>query len=211
MDSLGEKATLTDWLNALAAPTTAPAGGAAAALAGAMGAALVEMVAGLTAGRARYASVHDLAARAREQAHRLRGDMLELAARDAAVFQGFTRALALPNGTPEERERRGQAKAQAFLEGAAVQVELLGLLARSAELGLDVAERGHAGAVGDAVTAVFLAGGAARSACSAVRSNMRDAGVLAAGRQDVSAAETELARVEEVERRVRRLLEERIA
>src|SRR5882672_12162297 len=180
MDSPVQEATITDWLNALAAPTAAPAGGAAAAFAGALSAALVEMVAGLTGARERYASVHDLAARVGEKAQRLRGEMLALAARDAAAFEGFGRALALPRGTPDERERRSQARADAFREGAVVQLDLLARLGEAAELGLEVAERGLAGALGDAATAVFLAGGAARSAAWAVRSNLHEAGEHAA-------------------------------
>ena len=164
MDSPIEEATVTDWLNAVAAPTAAPAGGAAAAFAGALGAALVEMVAGLTGARERYASVHDLAAQVVQKAQRLRGDMLVLATRDAAAFAGFERALALPKGTPDERSRRARARADAFREGALVQLDLLACLGEAAELGLEIAERGLAGALGDAATAVFLAGGAARSA-----------------------------------------------
>ena len=210
MDSPIEEATVTDWLNALAAPTATPAGGAAAAFAGALGAALVEMVAGLTGARERYASVHDLAARVGENARRLRGVMLALAARDAAAFEGFGRALALPKGTADERERRGRARADAFREGALVQLDLLARLGEAAELGLEVAERGLAGALGDAATAVFLAGGAARSASWAVRSNLREAGEHATNTERLATAAVLLARVEETERRVRRLLEERV-
>ncbi len=210
MDSPIEEATVTDWLNALAAPTAAPAGGAAAAFAGALGAALVEMVAGLTGARERYASVHDLAARSGEKGRRLRGDMLALAARDAAAFEGFGRALAMPRGTPDERDRRARAKADAFREGAAVQLALLARLGEVAELGLEVAERGLAGALGDAATAVFLAGGAARGAWWAVRSNLREAGEHATDTESLAAAAMLLERVEENERRVRRLLEERV-
>jgi formiminotetrahydrofolate cyclodeaminase len=210
MNSPVENATVTDWLNALAAPTAAPAGGAAAAFAGALGAALVEMVAGLTGARERYASVHDLAARVREQAGRLRGDMLALAARDTAAFERFGRALALPRGTADERERRARARAAACREGAAVQLDLLARLGEAAELGLEVAERGLAGALGDAATAVFLAGGAARSASWAVRSNLREAGEDAANGERLATAAVMLERVEESERRVRRLLEERV-
>ena len=47
-ESLGPGATLEWWLEALAAPTAAPGGGAAAALGLALAAALVEMVGGLT-------------------------------------------------------------------------------------------------------------------------------------------------------------------
>jgi formiminotetrahydrofolate cyclodeaminase len=210
MDSPAKDPTVTDWLNALAAPTAAPAGGAAAAFAGALGAALVEMVAGLTGARERYASVHDLAARAGEKAQRLRGDMLALAARDTAAFEGFARALSLPKGTADERERRVQARADAFREGAVVQLDLLASLGEVAELGLEVAERGLAGALGDAATAVFLAGGAARSASWAVRSNLREAGEDAANIERLAMAAVLLERVEETERRVRRLLEERV-
>lgn len=203
-------ASLTAWLDALAAPTAAPAGGAAAALAGALGAALVEMVAALTLARERYASVHDLAASAGERAGRLRGDMRALAARDAAAFDGFARALALPKGTAEERERRDRAKAQAFRDGAAVQLDLLALLAETGDLGVEIAERGVAGAVGDAATAVFLAAGAARSASWAVRSNLREAGDGAAGGESLPKAALLLERAETAERRVQRLLAERI-
>jgi formiminotetrahydrofolate cyclodeaminase len=210
MDSSIEDATVSDWLTALAAPTAAPAGGAAAAFAGALGAALVEMVAGLTGARERYASVHDLAARVGEKAQRLRADMLALATRDAAAFEGFGRALALPRGTPEERERRARARADAFREGAVVQLDLLARLAEAAELGQEIAERGLAGAMGDAATAVFLAGGAARSAWWAVRSNLREAGEHTTNTECLATAAVLLERVEENERRVRRLLEQRV-
>jgi formiminotetrahydrofolate cyclodeaminase len=202
--------TLTGWLDALAAPTAAPAGGAAAAFAGALGAALVEMVAGLTGARERYASAHELAAHVGERARQLRGRMLTLAARDAAAFEEFGRALALPRGTPDERDRRARARAGAFREGAAVQLELLGQLGEAAELGLEIAERGLAGALGDAATAVFLAAGAARSASWSVRSNLREAGEHAADLERLATAAVLLERVEESERRVRRLLEERV-
>ena len=210
MDSSIEDATVSDWLNDLAAPTSAPAGGAAAAFAGALGAALVEMVAGLTGRRERYASVHDLAARVGEKARRLRADMLALAARDTAAFEGFGRALTLPKGTPDERERRARARAQAFREGAVVQLDLLARLGEAAELGLEIGERGLAGALGDAATAVFLAGSAARSAWWAVRSNLHEAGEHATNTERLATAAVLLERVEETERRVRLLLEDRV-
>jgi methenyltetrahydrofolate cyclohydrolase len=202
--------SLTRWLDAIAAPTAAPAGGAAAALAGALSAALVEMVAGLTVKREKYASVHDLAARAREKAERLRDGMLALAARDARAFEGFTRALALPATTSEERERRTRAKTDALAAGTAVQLELLAHLAQVAELSFEIAEQGLAGAVGDAATGAFLALGAARSAYWSVRSNLAEVGEGVADRERVGAAKTLLDRVEDYERRARHLLEARV-
>ena len=203
-------ATLKHWLDALAAPTAAPGGGAAAAVAGALGAALVQMVAGLTASREKYAGVHALAGRASEKAERLRDGMLALAARDARAFDAFTRALALPATTPDERERRSRARTDALAAGAAVQLELLAHLAQVAELGLEIADQGLSSAAGDAATAAFLAVGAARSAYWSVRGNLAEVGGGIADRERLGAAKTLLERVEDSERRVRHLLEARV-
>jgi formiminotetrahydrofolate cyclodeaminase len=204
------EAPLKHWLDAIAAPTAAPGGGAAAAIAGALGAALIQMVAGLTAGREKYASVHELARRARQKAEHLRDGMIALAGRDARAFEAFTRALALPAATSEERERRSRAKLDALAAGAAVQLELLAHLAQVAELSLEIAEQGLSSAVGDAATGAFLAVGAARSAYWSVRSNLAEVGGGVADRERVGAARTLLDRVEDSERRVRHLLEARI-
>ncbi len=209
MDSPIEEATVTDWLNALAAPTAAPAGGAAAAFAGALGAALVEMVAGLTAARERYASVRDLAARVGEQARRLRGDMLALAARTQRPSLGS-------RGTRPTKGNAGRAGAGAPGPGQTLSVRApscsstcwLPRGGRGARL--EVAERGLAGALGDAATAVFLAGGAARSAWWAVRSNLREAGEHATKRSASRRRRCCWSRWRRSERRVRRLLEERV-
>jgi methenyltetrahydrofolate cyclohydrolase len=202
--------SLKQWLEAVAAPTIAPAGGVAAAVAGAFAAALVEMVAALTGEREKYADVHGLAARAREKAQRLREGALTLAARDARAFEGFSRALALPAGDSDERERRTRAKADALAAGAAVQLELLSHLAQVTELALEVAEQGLATAAGDAGTAAFLALGAARSAYWSVRSNLAEAGGGTGDRQRLATAKTLLERVEDTERRVRHRLEGKI-
>jgi formiminotetrahydrofolate cyclodeaminase len=204
------EASLKHWLDAVAASTAAPGGGAAAAIAGALGAALIQMVAGLTSEREKYASVHDLAARARQKAERLREGMIALAGRDARAFEAFSRALALPATTSEERERRSRAKTDALAAGAAVQLELLAHLAQVAELSLEIAEQGLASAAGDAATGAFLAVGAARSAYWSVRSNLAEVGGGVADRERVGAAKSLLDRVEDYERRARHLLEARI-
>jgi len=204
----GPDDSLNDWLGALAAPAAVPAGGSAAAIGGAMAAALAQMVAGMTHTREKYRAVHAEAADVATRAGRLRERLAALASRDAEVFTAFSAALALPVRTADEKSRREAAKARAFLAGAGVQLQLLEGLVESADLAEAMAARGLAGALGDAATAVFLAAGAARSACWAVRSNLGVAG--AAGHGDLSKALTMLARVEEVERRVVRLLNERV-
>jgi glutamate formiminotransferase/formiminotetrahydrofolate cyclodeaminase len=202
--------TLRAWLDALAAPTAAPAGGAAAALAGALAAALAQMVAGLTASRPRYAGVHEEAASVAEQAGRLQADMLSLATRDAEAFAGFAAALALPAGTGEERQTRERAKAAALREGAEVQLDLMHHLVDTADLTEAMAQRGLATAIGDAATATFLAAAGARSAYWAVRSNLEHATDKPAAERAITTARDLLERIEDVERRVRQLLSQRV-
>ena len=201
---------LSHWLTAIAAPTASPAGGSAAAIAGAMAAALAGMVAGLTRGRDKYQAVHPEAADVATRAERLRGRLAELAARDAEVFLKFTVALAMPKATSPEKAARDRARSDALRAGAAVQLELLEGLADAASLAQAMAERGLASAVGDAATGALLAAGAARSAYWAVRSNLQGAGDRAAAERELSEAKVLLGRVEEIERRVLRLLEERV-
>jgi formiminotetrahydrofolate cyclodeaminase len=202
--------TLTDWLAALAAPTPSPAGGSAAAIAGALGAALVEMVAGLTGNREKYASVHAEASSAAEHARPLRDRLVGLASRDAETFAGFTAMLAMPKRTPEEKAARTAARDAAFREGAVVQLDLLEALSETADLAAAMPERGLGAALGDAATGALLAAAAGRSAYWAVRSNLAGASDRAAAEREVARAGELLERVERAERRVLDLLGERV-
>ena len=207
---LGGRSSLNEWLEAIGAAGPTPAGGSTAAIAGALSAALVKMVAGMTAQREKYAAVHAEAGKVRERAEALQQALVALAVRDVAAFTGFARALELPRGTPEEREARERAKRAALLEGADVQLELLGSLAEVAELSGATLHSGLASAAGDAATAGFLAAGAARSAYWAVRSNLEGRG----GEPEIGArlerAVGLLKRVEAAERRVGEILRERL-
>ena len=167
-ETLGPSATLERWLEALAAPTAAPGGGAAAALGLALAAALVEMVAGLTLRR--EAGPTELETRhAIHRAAELRGEAVALARSDASAFAAFERALALPRDTPEERAARDRAKRAAYREGARVQHEVLQRCVEAARLGADLSRWGLPSARGDAATALHLARAGARSAEASVR------------------------------------------
>jgi len=201
--------SLDDWTRAIARPTIFPAGGSAAALAAVAAAAVLEMVAALTASRESYALVHDEARASRARAEGLRHELLTLASADAEAIQRFSQALALSRGSDAERELRERRKRSALREGAEIQRDVLAACHEVAGLGLAMAERGLKSARGDAGTAVFLAAGAARSAAWAIRLNLEDepAGSELGGL--AAAAAERLAAVEEAERRVGILLERR--
>jgi methenyltetrahydrofolate cyclohydrolase len=170
-ETLGPEASLERWLEALAAPTAAPGGGAATALGLALAAALVEMVAGLTL-RRQPGTIELEARHAAFRADELRHEAVTLARADASAFAAFERALALPRGTPEERAARDRAKRASYREGARVQHEVLERCLEVARLASALASRGLASARGDAGTALNLARAAARSAEASVRENL---------------------------------------
>lgn len=111
--------TLGEYLEELGSEQPVPGGGAAAALAGALGAALVQMVAGLALRRAPPAHTQELKG-LRDKAEALRGELEELMRRDSEAYAAVDRALKLPKGTPEEKEARRRALQAALKEAAQV-------------------------------------------------------------------------------------------
>ncbi|MFM8730012.1 MAG: cyclodeaminase/cyclohydrolase family protein [Candidatus Limnocylindrus sp.] len=109
--------SLADYLDALAAATPAPGGGSAAGLIGAAGAALVEMVAGLSLakGATEHTALQD---DARRRAADARNKLLLLAEADANAYTAFIHALRLPSGSESERAARAEALSTAAQRAA---------------------------------------------------------------------------------------------
>ena len=209
-EQLSSDSSVRDWSDAVAAASPTPAGGAVAALAAALAAALVTMVAGLTTRREKYAAVHGHAQEVLERAESLRAELLELAMYDAEAVAEYLDALRLPQGTEFERTAREAARKATLLEAARVQLELLHLAGDVAALSEAMAGSGVATAIGDAATAAFLAVAAGRSAYWSVRSNLRQLGQPEDYRSLIDTASGTLELLEEMEIRVRQLLDERV-
>src|SRR5207253_10496599 len=99
-----------------------PGGGSAAALAGAMGASLVCMVAGLTIRRGEYAEAEPMAHEIGEAAGSLRDELVALAEQDSQAYQAFVSARRLPRENDEQRALRGAGMGNAIVGGAEVPV-----------------------------------------------------------------------------------------
>jgi methenyltetrahydrofolate cyclohydrolase len=210
IDELGMDSSIQQWSDAMAAPSATPAGGSAAALTTALAAALVAMVAGLTTRREKYAAVHGHAQDAFERAELLRVELLELAAYDAEAVGEYLEALRLPQGTEFERTAREAARKATLLEAARVQMELLHQAADVADLAEAMTGSGVATAIGDAATAAFLAVAAGRSAYWSVRSNLKYLGAAEETRHLLETAMRTMEQLEDLEIRVRQLLDERV-
>jgi formiminotetrahydrofolate cyclodeaminase len=136
-----------DLLDRIGERTPAPASGAAAALAGALAAALVELA-------ARFSEDEEALARALE----LRERFVALADDDAAAYADFMRTR-----SDEDRART-----------IAVPLAVADAAAETAALGERLAEHGRPSTVGDALVAAELARAAARSATLLVELNRDD-------------------------------------
>ncbi len=107
-------------LEAVAAPTATPGGGSVAALAGALSAALGQMVAGLSRKRKSQAPHVESLSEALDRLRR-HGEALAAAMdRDAEAFQAVLAAFQMPKETPEQNQQREQAIQQATRHAAEV-------------------------------------------------------------------------------------------
>ena len=161
------------FLDRLASASPEPGGGSAAALAGALGAALVGMVANLTLGKKGYEGVQEQAASLLAEAEALRGDLQRLLQEDTEAFSAVAEAYRLPKETDEQKRERS-ARIQEALKGAATQVPLA-VCAKALEVGRlsrTAAEIGNVQAVSDAGVAVLLAEAAAQAAAMNVKINL---------------------------------------
>ncbi|HRE29828.1 MAG TPA: cyclodeaminase/cyclohydrolase family protein, partial [Anaerolineales bacterium] len=101
---VAEPPSSTAFIDQLAAGTATPGGGAAAAFAGGMAAALVAMVARLTINKRKYADVKTRLLSVLERAEALRAVLTAGVAEDSAAFTEVMAAYALPRDTPEQVE-----------------------------------------------------------------------------------------------------------
>jgi formiminotetrahydrofolate cyclodeaminase len=161
------------FLDALASASPEPGGGAAAALVGATGAALVSMVANLTVGKAQYAASQDDMQRARDSAEALRGRLIAAIDRDSEAFRTVMNAYGLPRGTDEEKAARKAAIQQALKTASEEPAAVVGLCRDVAGWSRVATEKGNLQAVSDAAVAALLADAAAQSAALNVKINLK--------------------------------------
>lgn len=112
------------FLDAVAQPTATPGGGSVAALAGALGASLGQMVAGLSRKRKSQAAYVEPLSDALAEFHSASGVLAEAIDRDAASFESVMAAYQLPQSTSEEQGRRASAIQNALQGAASVPMEV---------------------------------------------------------------------------------------
>ena len=164
--------TVAGFTAGVASPTPAPGGGSVAAHVGALGAALAQMVAGLTVGRKKYAAVESEMKELGLKAAKLVTELQSLVVRDAKAYEAVTTAYKLPKDTDEQTALRMAAIDSALVYAAQVPLETARACAAVAELAASAAERGNTNAASDAGVAALLAEAACRGAVYNVRINV---------------------------------------
>ncbi|MFN2417836.1 MAG: cyclodeaminase/cyclohydrolase family protein [Candidatus Limnocylindria bacterium] len=172
MDTRLTETTVRTLVERLATSDPAPGGGSAAAIAGAMGAALIQMVVELTTGRTAAEGHQETLAEIRQAAAGWQSELLNLAELDANAYDAVIRARRLPRTSELERQARSLQIDAAVRE--ATRVPLATAQAASAVLDLaeQVAPIGNRNAVSDVGVAGLLSVAALRGAALNVEINL---------------------------------------
>ena len=171
------RTTATDFLEAIASSDPVPGGGSVAAYAGALSAALIRMVAGLTLGRKKYIAVEPEMTVIAGNAQALSEALSRLVERDAAAYAAVSAAYKIP----KDDASRMQTIDTALLGAAEVPLETARLCAEAAALSASVAGKGNSNAVTDAGVAALLAEAGCRGAAYNVRVNVNSLADKASG------------------------------
>ncbi len=161
--------TIGEFADALASSAPTPGGGGAAALCGALGAALGTMVGSLTVGKAKYADREPELRALMEKSERIRARLVELVDGDAEAFAPLAAAYSLPKDAPG----RGETMEKCLRAAAAAPMEILELSCETIGLMRGFADMGSALSVSDAGCGAVLCWSAMYAAALNVRVNTR--------------------------------------
>ncbi len=171
MSMIIEKPVQT-FLDDLASKASTPGGGSAAAIMGAMGAALVSMVANLTVGKKNYEAVDAEMQALLSTSEQLRQQLGDMIKADVDVFDQVMAAYGMAKDTDEDKATRSQAIQSALKEATDVPLACAGLCAELIKLCRPMAEKGNKNVISDAGVAVLAANAALRSAALNVYINI---------------------------------------
>ena len=138
-----------EFVDLLASDAPAPGGGSAAALEGALGAALTAMVCSLTIGKKKYAEFEETAKSAQAKALDLKTRFVDVMDRDTEAFNVVSAAFGMPKVTDEEKAARSAA-IQKGLEGCTkTPFEMMELAVETLELTASILGKSNDSAASD--------------------------------------------------------------
>ena len=186
METVFAKQQIESFVRDLNSAKPMPGGGSAAAICGAMAAALAGMSAHMTVGRKKYAAVEDRMQEIITAAGALQTEMLDMAQEDADMYSLVLQAYKLPNSTAEEAETRKRAVEKASRTAVAASLKVTGACVRIMRLAYTTVTEGNRMMVTDGSASALLARACQQAAAYNVRINLQgvnDATVTAEAKQ----------------------------
>jgi formiminotetrahydrofolate cyclodeaminase len=182
---------VTELLDAFASPDPTPGGGSAAALAGAMGAALLAMVTGLPKTRTGAPEERTALDRAQADLTRCQRRLTELVDRDTAAYDLVVAAYKKPKATDDEKAARQRAIQDGMRAATEVPLETMQTAAEAMKAVPIVSAHGNPSAMSDASVGMHLLMLALSGAMANVGVNigsLKDASLVERIKQDVKDA-----------------------
>ena len=164
--------SIETFLDELASSAPTPGGGSAAAIMGAMAAALVSMVCNVTIGKKGYEAAETDINAVRGESEKLRRRLTDMVAEDVAAFDALMAAYRLPKATDEEKAHRAQAIQQSLRRATETPLECARACADVMALSRRASERGYLGVISDGGVGVLAAYAGLRSAALNVYINV---------------------------------------
>jgi len=164
---------VSNFLGELASNSPTPGGGSVAALAGALGAALISMVGNLTAGKKKYEDVEEDIKKIVSSSEKLRYELSQLIEEDVKTFNNFMATCKMPKETEDEKRMRTEKIQEALIEAAKVPLKTAYKCLDIMILSREVAEKGNVNLISDVGVAVLMAEAALESAILNVKINLR--------------------------------------
>jgi len=152
------------FLDDLAGGDPTPGGGSAAAIAGAMGAALVSMVCNVTLGKKGYENVESEMRAILQESEKVRGRLTAMVAEDIAAFDGIMAAYKLPKATDADKAVRAAAIQACLRKATEVPLECARVCAEVIALSRRASEHGYLNVISDGGVGVLAGFTGLRSA-----------------------------------------------
>ena len=156
--------TCSQFLAELASKAPTPGGGGTAALVGAAGVALGNMVGNLTTGKKKYAAVEEKIQALNAKAETLRKELEALVQEDAEAFAPLAAAYGLPKDTPEQAADKERVMETALTRAALVPIKIMQKCLEGITLAYFYAVDGSTMAISDAGCAAVLCKAALQAA-----------------------------------------------
>jgi len=163
---------MATYLEQLASAAPAPGGGSAAAMAGALGAALLSMVCNLTIGKEKFKAVEAGIQDLLRQSEAARRELTQLAEEDQTAYGKVNTAYGMPRATDQEKTARTAAIQEALKAAAQVPLRAAQVCSEVLALAAPLAEKGNPNVISDVGVGAALAEAALQCAALNVEVNL---------------------------------------